>query len=583
MTLKLAQGLTVPLDAMTGRWAILAQTGLGKSYTGMVMAEEVHASKALPFVAIDPTGAWWGLRTSADGKRAGLSVPIFGGDHADVPIDSTMGKTIAAFFLRERISMVIDLGLMTGDEQIEFMTAFTAELFWRNREPMHLFVDESDLFAPQQLMDKGHKQCLKNMIDLVRRGRGKGIGCTLITQRAASLSKQCLTQVDTLLVMGMSGGQDINAIEAWVSKNSTKELREEALQSLPTLKVGEAWVWSPRVLRKFKRVKIRKRRTYDSSRTPKVGETPFKPKTLAQVSLKSLGKRLEAAVDRVTADDPEALRAKVRKLERDMKRAGAHELTRGAALEASRQKNLAERYKGQVESHEQETNELRHALSQAHRVIREGERRQLKTNKDLARILQLASENRHVVETYKPAGRTPRKPTADGDTVLVKRTESRPTSTVNGLKKGENTMLCTLASFGTIMTRDQLGLLSGFTPSGGTFRNYLGTLKRHGYVITDNQGVRITPVGYTAANNPPPLDRDAILELWRGRLKKGERRMLDILLDAYPDAFTRERLGDEAGFEHTGGTFRNYLGTLKRMRLADVTSDGVCAKGALFA
>jgi DNA helicase HerA-like ATPase len=43
---------------------------------------------------------------------------------------------------------------------------------------------------------------------IVKQGRFKGLGCTLITQRSAALNKDVLTQVDTLIVLRTTSPQD---------------------------------------------------------------------------------------------------------------------------------------------------------------------------------------------------------------------------------------------------------------------------------------------------------------------------------------------------------------------------------------
>jgi DNA helicase HerA-like ATPase len=83
--LHIADGLELPLDAVTETFAILAKRGSGKTYTASVMVEEFLGA-GLPVCVVDPLGVWWGLRSSADGKSAGQPVVIFGGDHADVPL-----------------------------------------------------------------------------------------------------------------------------------------------------------------------------------------------------------------------------------------------------------------------------------------------------------------------------------------------------------------------------------------------------------------------------------------------------------------------------------------------------------------
>ncbi len=58
--------------------------------------------------------------------------------------------------------------------------------------------------------------------------------------------------------------------------------------------------------------------------------------------------------------------------------------------------------------------------------------------------------------------------------------------------------------------------------------------------------------------------------------------MLDLLIDAHPDALTRDELAQRAGYEISGGTFNTYLSTLRRNGLAEVTKDTVRADDVLF-
>ncbi len=103
-------------------------------------------------------------------------------------------------------------------------------------------------------------QLLRAWENIVRRGRNRGLGITLITQRSASLSKMVLTQVQTLIAMRTTGPQDISAIREWVKYHQQSE---EILASLASLKDGEAWVWSPQFLSKTVRVHFRRRETFD--------------------------------------------------------------------------------------------------------------------------------------------------------------------------------------------------------------------------------------------------------------------------------------------------------------------------------
>ena len=103
--LSIAPNLKLPEEAVTETFAILGKRGSGKTTTARVLTEELlHVG--LPALILDPTGVWWGLRASADGAGDGYPVIIFGGDHADVPLEETSGSLIADVVVTRRISAV---------------------------------------------------------------------------------------------------------------------------------------------------------------------------------------------------------------------------------------------------------------------------------------------------------------------------------------------------------------------------------------------------------------------------------------------------------------------------------------------
>src|SRR6185436_11224011 len=166
-------------------------------------------------VVADPIGVWWGLRAAADGKAAGLPILVMGGDHGDVPLEVTAGELVADLVVDEQLSVVLDLARFRKGEQTRFMQDFAERLYHRNRAPIHLVLDEADAFAPQRPVP-GEQRLLGAIEDLVRRGRARGIGVSLATQRAAVLNKNVLTQVEVLVALRLIAPQDRAAVEAWI-------------------------------------------------------------------------------------------------------------------------------------------------------------------------------------------------------------------------------------------------------------------------------------------------------------------------------------------------------------------------------
>ena len=119
-------------DSTTMTAAILAKKGSGKTYLGMVLAEEFLTSPGLgvPVVIVDPTGVWYGLRSMADGSPSSLPILTLGGEYGDLPLSHTQGKQVALLVQDIRPQpIILDLSLMVPVEQHEFVADFVLKLF----------------------------------------------------------------------------------------------------------------------------------------------------------------------------------------------------------------------------------------------------------------------------------------------------------------------------------------------------------------------------------------------------------------------------------------------------------------------
>lgn len=257
--------IQLPIEAATKTFAILAKRGAGKSYTGAVMAEEFYKNN-IPFVVFDPIDVWWGLRFKKDGKSKGLPVVVFGVlDNADIPLDKDMGAHIAQAITQHNISCIISTFGMPKVQQRKLIADFSEELLRINNTPRHIFIEEAHEFVPQRVTgDMG--KTFNAVSNLVVMGRNRGLGVTLINQRAATINKDVLTQLDTLLAFRNVSPQDRQALRDWVEYHAAEGDFEEFMKSLPSLPTGEGWIWSPEFLEVFKRIKIRQRETFHPDR-----------------------------------------------------------------------------------------------------------------------------------------------------------------------------------------------------------------------------------------------------------------------------------------------------------------------------
>lgn len=279
-------------DSTTMTAAILAKKGSGKTYLGMVLAEEFLTSPGLgvPVVIVDPTGVWYGLRSMADGSPSSLPILTLGGEYGDLPLSHTQGKQVALLVQDIRPQpIILDLSLMVPVEQHEFVADFVLKLFMLSvRSPLHLIIDEADEFAPQSLQGSRHqKRSLEEIDRFVRRGRKKGLGSTLISQRPAVVNKNVLSQIDSLFLLNMVSPGDLEAVADWLKLRVKAEQRIECLGQLANLSPGVAFFTQSGANPKFRKFTVRRRDTFDSGRTPKPNEEVVVP-TLAKVSSETI-------------------------------------------------------------------------------------------------------------------------------------------------------------------------------------------------------------------------------------------------------------------------------------------------------
>lgn len=544
----------LPIELVTQTVAILAKRGVGKSYTASVCAEEMLRNSEQT-VIIDPTGAWWGLRSSSDGKSEGFPVVVIGGDNVatNLPIEEHGGEAFARAIVEQRFSAIIDLSTLRKGESRRFLVPFLETLYRLNREPLHLIIDEADDIAPQKPFGD-EAQLLGAVEDIVKRGRKKGIGCTLITQRPADLAKQVLTQCEMLVTLRMTHPRDIKAIEEWVAVHGEPETAETMIKSLPSLPVGTAWFWSPGWGDIFEKVKIRKRTTFDSSATPKPGEKVTKPKKLSEIDIEALGGKIKEAAEKVKENDPKALKEKVRKLELalDVK-------NRPAIPDARTIQNEVELavLKALKRRDEEWRNRIKIVVDEPMLVTFEPtkEKIQIAPKKGPYSIIEIPKEN-----FYEKRGTITGNSWTGGIAKILKALRHRP----NGL------------------TSRQLGVFAGMSSKSGTFSTYISKLRTEGLIEKgQNDQFTLTPLGQNSTEDIPPLPRGRELSnYWVSQLGRGEGKILTTLCGVYPESLSKEKLAEFTGFS-LSGTFSTYLSKLRSLELIEGSSE-IRASSELF-
>jgi len=455
--------VSLPPEALDDRIAIVGTAGSGKTYAAKGFVERLLESGARVAI-VDPLGVWWGLRASADGGAPGYPVVVFGGRRADVPITSDMGAALGRIIAGEAFVCVVDLSdLGSSAARRRFMAAFAEALYETNEEPLHLVLDEADLWAPQRPI-KGWESLLGHIEEIVRRGRVRGFIPWLITQRPAVVHKDVLSQADILIAMKLTASQDRDAIGAWIEGQADRQEGKRILGDLPRLQRGEGYVWAPGYAL-LERVSFPAIRTFDSSRTPKRGERLVTPRPLAEVDLTAIVAALTAA----GAEGPRTPR---------------EDPSRHARLEQ----------------------EL--AAARARLAVLEEDNRELKSR--LAEISALAASavRTPVVDPVIPAfaeTNGPRPRIVKPERPLRVVTCDTPAAYGTGIHPAARKLLTALAQHAPArFTWGQAATLAGLKPSGGHFNSGRKDLRAAGYVAEMNGLVTLTPDGLKAAGGVLP-------------------------------------------------------------------------------
>lgn len=557
--LHISDTLQLPLDTVVETLVILARRGRGKTNTAVVMAEEL-IRLGQPVLIVDPLGVWWGLRAGADGTReGGLPVVIFGGDHADLPLSERSGNQLAQIIVHGRFPAILDLSDLSKSAGRRFMAEFLEELYRINREPLHLIIDEADEFAPQRAAAEGAR-LLGAMNDVQRRGRARGLGTTLISQRPAVLHKDLLSQAEVLVCLGMTSPRDISAVDEWIRSHADEEQARELRSSLPSLPVGTAWIWSPSWLQILQQVKIRSRHTFDSSATPRPGLPRPAATTFADVDLVSLQAQLGALAESVPSD-PAGLRVRVAELERLLAAERSKPAPPPVRVEvpvlSDRERNLLSGIADTLSGILQRVADIPPAASQRLSKAQLDEQGVVMKSSDVESAspdpIPPAAAQRG---RRKPVPRPPQEGTAPSD----------PAS--RSLPKAQRLIVSALALHGPL-TPVQIGVLTGYRNTSGGFRNSLANLRSAGLI--EGRGVlTLTDAASTEGLDPLPAPGLELIEWWKQHhLSKAERAIIDVLVAAAPHPLPNDEIATRTGYSATSGGFRNALSRLRTMQLAE--------------
>lgn len=527
----MTQAFPIAQSSLDAALAVIGTTGAGKTYVAKGAVEMLLQLNRRVCI-IDPTGVWHGLQTSADGLKPAFPVVIFGGEHADIQIDVGSGEALARIIASGQVrAAIIDTSEMTGGEMTRFLTPFFEELYAKNREALHLILDEADAFAPQNAMPGAER--LKGVVDkIARRGRVKGFRLMSITQRPAVLDKSVLSMIGTLVSMQLTSPQDRKALEGWIKGNADEGAAKTVLVSLPKLSRGEGWVWSPRA-GVLERVTFPPIRTLDTSRTPEPGDPIVEARAAAKVDLSAIRAAIGASFTVATAENASpATRAALA----GVAEAGKAALEQLATAERrGYERGLADgRHAGAAEALEAAGGILSRMHGSIDAYVSEFERLVGATFNPDTPIEVVRRNKRNVTSTSKTEA-------------------SAPTASSSGdLNGAARKMLAVLDTNPPVRrTWQQVATLAGLKARGGHFNAGKKALLDGGFVMVTSEGL-IEHGNPSPAAKPPARDPASMVETWAAVLTGAAPKILRFLFSA-GGAHSPVDIAQHLGMQPRGG------------------------------
>lgn len=252
---------------VTGRTCVIGSSGSGKSYTVGVICEELCKAK-VPFVIVDIEGEYSGLKEK-------FPVIWVGNDEkCDIKWRDKVDLKLLAQKAPDHAPIVFDLS--EAPRPKDKVNEFLIELYRtvsRRRTPYLIILEEADRFSPQV----GERQPIFD--EIARRGRKRGLGLMLCTQRPSLVDKNILSQCSNQLIGKLVIKNDLNSVSQFFSSSRGPP------NQLTTLAPGEFFALGG-IVPEPEKVKIRPRETHHGGITPKlkqIAEPPSSGKIIEAV------------------------------------------------------------------------------------------------------------------------------------------------------------------------------------------------------------------------------------------------------------------------------------------------------------
>lgn len=551
--LLLGEDWSLPLDALIGkRVAVLGKSGSGKTNTLAVLAAALLGA-GVPVIVVDAMGQFAGLRQVAPVLVAGAE------DSADVPLTATTAARLARIVFEHRLSVVLDSSSLPAAEEVPTIAAFLTT-FWdlvrlqnpqAGLSPWALIIDEAQTYIPES------RQVATSdaLIDIAKRGRHRKLTLLLATQRVASARKDVLTQCNLILSHRVMMGQDVEFLGE-VLPVSKKEIGT-LMRGFPTgraILVGDADVMDSgddyRTVQIHRSDVLRDAHSAPSPHAP-MGRLPDDVLADLRQALTEPTPPSEPVAS--TGSQPDQLHEVIRNLQQRLAQAEAQVVT-VPAIDETTIRELEARAE-MIRSAAESMTELGEAILTALNQVLAAKRQATPT----------------AFEAHPMARSTP---------------VHTPPPSLGELPTGAAKVLRTLVShYPAGFTLAQVGLLTGYSVTGGGFLNNWKFLRERG-LVEGSSVFRATAAALSlfGAERPRPQTLQERRDMWRQALPSdGHRRVFDALYQYHRTGIRKTDLALETNYEAGAGRFGEILSTLRNNNLMVIRDGRLFPNSDLYA
>lgn len=565
----------LPESAFKKHIAVVGATGGGKTFTAKGIVEHILAEDPRARVCIlDPIKSdWWGITSSASGKRAGLPFHILGGPRGHVPLHESTGKAIGELVGSGALPLsIIDMADFGPGGLQTFFNDFAPALIRKIRGVVHLVLEESHEFAPKERAGFGGETMTVHFAKkLATAGRSKGIRLIVATQRTQQLHNSILGSCQTVIAHQLTYPADIEPVEKWFKAHVAKEVFEQFKETITSLPTGTGWMCIGQE-KIAKLVQFPRIATFDNSATPDGAEDI--DVTTAPVDRAHLREIMGEAAKEAEANDPATLKKRIRELEAELAKKPITAVDEDAVRNA-RQTALTEGMRiGFDEGAKAQRNQY-------------GERIRTFVDTMDAASKALLAPMPHPSGLPSPPP-IPTIPVSQRKVPMPVHTASPPVASktaggsgaapAGSLKPAHQRVINAIGWWHQIgkdpVERDRACVVAGLSPKASTFGVYVSELIKMGLVESSPGKVALTGAGSALAVVPRGDSRQQIHDTARDMLSPQEQRVFDVIYAAHPNEISRDYLADAVGLSRTASTLGVYISGIASYGIVENGSRG---------